>query len=1669
MKVSIKRITGLFATGFIIGLTKPTGWFAFPRQGRLRQRFALKMFLLSVAFMVPSVSLAVPAQGVALANNLSGTFGTVTGSMRTEIDKLLNESGLKDAATESQSALNQLAQGKIPVISDLSEPYQADVDAAIGSALTKAQIATRILNKVGGSAAQKALRFIADSPLFVDTDIGITLPYGRLRIYHKNLDVSICMTTVGPAGFISITGISNGEYLCQNKSPRMSNPSRALLMFTDMAVGYSHLRVNQFLAPSLSGDLTQLPPALEAETYVTINGQRIQLRLAGADPQSIKVGAKLAVGLKGGVNYEVKAEVKGEAAIKVDLKPLYAAEVIKGATNAMLAKASTIGIADLKTGGNPTEVADIIKAGLDYLNTAQATYESEDGFGETSLTIGINGGLGVGIWDTGIDLASVSEETALKLPLDSVVVMATSVLEQFLDFGLAMTDANMNLTTRILEVNDNTDTALQDFSVKARAESKLLVEGLLSDVLAVTSDVKLESEFVIAILGTANSESIPIYKTGLKMPIGQMAVNLVTHPEAIGDAAIAAGYLMLAGINKDATIDKTIWTDLSQGLALFPDITFDYLSIPPPVPPVYAIGALVGLKDISLFKTLSMLSQEIQSMRDILVSVRQGAAAGSLDPLRTAIENSLAVQEQLTLDVINRSTLAFSMGLGANADLGAEVVLKLGAGFNLEGEIKTSVLLLLLDNPAYQEPDLSVLSKVSLPVKATLGLGASIGEGVELTVDGSGTVSSDLFKWTATQWDGPLPSPISMRVAGFPVLEFDGVVNNDGSFSGSGFLMLPMGGIVAADFSVDANDNVLSGTWSGGIDLGPLGKYTLLSGSLDNDGLHGVVNTNILGSPLNANFILASSGMLYGSYSGALVIGGYQLAGVDLYLGPNGDYSGQFIGAIDIGGLNADTNLTVANEGFSGSGTLHILGSDLNATDLEISRSGYLSGTFSGDIQAGPYTLSSVSLQAINGGLAGTAVMDLPGVAQARVDLQIYNGEVTATYAGDLMGGLSTHTGMIISNSGVSLSALLKQDQLNSIGSQVIALITATAQQAQSLLPDAQLVLAAKQTAEQTALTALNNIQGDIDALKASYQTQIDTAQAALSTAQAAVTTAQNAVNSWYSKIRSLDNWYNGLSSFQKTVQWAYYQTTRTAYVVSLNAAKAALSVAQTTLAGAQAVLVAIEAELDQQIQNLKGALQTAYDTAKAELDAATAYVNELISKISVLNIDPASLLSIHSAFFKADLGQLLSGTSFNVIVNMTFMGEQGRISFNFNPADPVGSFHQLVQSLLLGTVQLLNNDNVVPRVYSGLGLAQQAVKDAEQAVQDAQDAIDNATATDVAQITADYEFQINDAQFAVYDAQAAIDQAQTAIDDYLAANPGQTSTAEYLQLVQALHNAQKTAADANMYLVYITNKRDQAIAVVMQPLQDAYDAAVAKLTDAQDHLQGFGILAADWQTGAIMIQIKADDNAKGSGVASITYSAGGGQTIAATTVAGDVVSVPIKFEGVTSLKYFATDISGNVGDTTTMTISIDRSDPQITVVTPGDPDSNPYQVKVSAKDLQGSGIAYLLISAYGAETVNEYKVSADTAVVTLTEPGVTSLSVTAVDVAGNKAIFTQDVTVPVAIVNANGSFNNDSGGSSGGGSLSLLCLLFVLITLWFGKMHRSRAGFARMRRTNLE
>lgn len=1530
---------------------------------KISQAIFQPVLLLCLLLNIPSISLAAPGNGIQLLDNLVGTYGEATEVMKTEITQRLEESGIEKAALEAQTVLAELAEGAVPVIDKLKDPYQDKAEEAIAQALTKAQLATKILNKITQDGSQKAIEFITNSPLFADADFGITTPTGRIRLYRQGTEASLCRTITGPLGSVIIMGISNAEKLCHFNDPRMGNPTKSLLAFTYIAAGRTHIRTNRILLPNLAEDLTRLPAPINAETYVSINDQWVQITLAGSDPKSLEVEAKLEVGLKGGVSYYVEAEVEGEAAIKIKLKPVYAAEVIRGASEAMLNQATALNL-DMKIGNVPSDAAIIMKAGLDYLGNVEGQYE--DGFGEASIEVKLTGGIGAGMWDTGIAGVSVNRSLELKYPLDAMVATTSGTLERYLDIALGMNDAGKNLATAILE--NNSAAGIETFKQDARAASSTFVNGVLIDLLAITTNIEFASSFKLALLGDADKQSIDLYKSEIKIPIGNVSTTLQENPNAIADAGSAASYLMLAAINPDAVIDETVWSDLS--LNLIPGIKYSLYAINP-----YTFK-LVGIKDIELLDTLSWMTQHLQSIRKVLLSVIQSADENSLAALRIAIEEAVTLYGDIAIEILNKTTLSFSREVAASGALGAEVVAELGVGIKLESEIKTSLILLVLGLPEYQADDKDVLSKTSVPIELSLDIGASLAEGVELTVDAGGTLTMNLFELKALHWDGPLPTPALMKVAGFSVLEFDGTVNSDESLSGTGYLMLPMGGIVSAEFELDSNGNVITGSWSGGIELGPLGKFSGLNGDLNNDGLNGTIDVGLLGSEFNANFILNSSGFLLGSYDGSITIGGHQLAAANIYLGTDGQFYGYYEGDITIGGFTADSNLDFNNDGFSGSSYLNILGSELVSTDVVITRSGSISGTFTGNIVIGPHTLSAVSLQTVNGGLIGSAMMDLPGLTGAQVELRIFDGKVNAFYQGDLFNGLISQASFEISDSGVVMNANFNTSQFPNINNQVLNLVVDAAGLAQDQLQQARDDLEAAQSDLDAAEQALNNASAQltavleaaqqkvldatantqealqdlnvviarIDELNNTYKSLIDDALKIRDAAQATYNSANSLVSYYNKKINDLSNWYNNLSTYNKSWYLAYYTKERSKLLALRTSAIAQRTAAKVTLDAAQLsynVLTSELADLLNPFEISRNTLQATYNIADGLLTTAEEELQQIeASIIADTTLQPLYVtLDLTRATLKTaqELVDRLSGTiamaeyfaaegaegafsvltanvttdltamsgSFEIDARVIYLGQQGQITLMFDPADPINSFHQIVNSLQTGNALLSNSDIIPPR------------------------------------ITANHP--------------------------------------------------------------------------------------------------------AEWTSNQTLIQLLADDNIGGTGIASITFSTTGAQITSEVTIAGKEAYVLINSEGLTEISFFTTDISGNVSETTTINASLDNSAPQISVTSSGI-NEGVYEVIINAKDLLGSGIAYLAVSASGAEYFTENIVPSDIKTISLTKKGITTLVITAVDVAGNSTLLTHEVNVPdiTAIIDDSEPASDDTGGG-GSGSPGLLWLVMVI------------------------
>jgi len=123
------------------------------------------------------------------------------------------------------------------------------------------------------------------------------------------------------------------------------------------------------------------------------------------------------------------------------------------------------------------------------------------------------------------------------------------------------------------------------------------------------------------------------------------------------------------------------------------------------------------------------------------------------------------------------------------------------------------------------------------------------------------------------------------------------------------------------------------------------------------------------------------------------------------------------------------------------------------------------------------------------------------------------------------------------------------------------------------------------------------------------------------------------------------------------------------------------------------------------------------------------------------------------------------------------------------------------------------------------------------------------------------------------------------------------------------------------------------------------------------------------WNNSNVTIRLRATDNAGGTGVQRITYSASGAQNIAATSVAGASTSIPITAEGVTTVTFFATDFAGNTELPKTLDIRLDKTPPTVTcsakpnVLWPPDGQLAPVSLSVSVADAISGADSFQLAS----------------------------------------------------------------------------------------------------------
>ncbi len=177
----------------------------------------------------------------------------------------------------------------------------------------------------------------------------------------------------------------------------------------------------------------------------------------------------------------------------------------------------------------------------------------------------------------------------------------------------------------------------------------------------------------------------------------------------------------------------------------------------------------------------------------------------------------------------------------------------------------------------------------------------------------------------------------------------------------------------------------------------------------------------------------------------------------------------------------------------------------------------------------------------------------------------------------------------------------------------------------------------------------------------------------------------------------------------------------------------------------------------------------------------------------------------------------------------------------------------------------------------------------------------------------------------------------------------------------------------------------------------------------------------AGWHNQPVRVSLAANDNPGGSDVKTVTYSATGAQTIAATSVSGSAATILFTTDGVTTIAYSAVDKLGNIESSRTLTIKLDQIPPTISATHSPQANSNGW----NNTDVTASFTASDSLSGFSSgQTVSGTYVFA-------AEGSGQSHTFTVTDLAGNSAsVSVEDInidkTAPTVIAPATLSATSD-------------------------------------------
>ena len=927
---------------------------------------ASKALALLLVFVTAAAVLTV---GTHTGTAAAGTAGGGAGSLPWAVMAFLGGSHLGDQASNLAAIVTQAAGQGVPLLKEVVDPFASDVQARVRTATGQAAAVMTMVRAIAGPAVKSLFDQFRNNPAIAglpDGEYHLNLAQGHLTLSKRGTQIAIYFVVAGPDQSSGVVGISNANPLCPVHAQRMANDGCVATAFADIA-----LDSNSFIQARMPLGGQGLPQ-VTARDFIEVGKQPLEISLGALDPDDTTVRAKLAVGLEATADSEISVKAGITAGVHVEVSPLKAGPLMAGAARAMERAAAQAGVRAPGTRMSPEVAATVLKAGLDYVLNAEAAQD----LGDIGFEVDASCSIGAGILDSTTAVGSATGSICVSIPAANGLAITDSTIRDFLDGGRRLAPVFRRLGSAVvLRRADahfmNSTLAQLEAAAQgaARTAANAFVQAASRSTLGLGFSVDLGTETA----GSKSSGSSGGKGTGQAPTTGESpggkdeAETSCTLFEISADIPLSAGVdevlsgdamrhtvVALASVARCMLPPPLGWSIAggSQGqggnwatLAQAVPADAEFSIRLSPGTPLVTVDAEMPARDM-----LTAMQVQNEASMALLGGLVSSVRQRSLAPLAAA-EMSGALRDLFTdyrlLGLRKNGRFGISFGGGTSATVGAEVVAGGGFGFSMYAEVNPEMLLAYAVGSDL--PDVTGEASVGFEIVEDAQGGLSLGEGVELSATAGLTTNMDFLCVRFKEWDQPLP-PSTVNVAGFTVVDFEGTVNGDGSFSGSGRLLLPHGGWVYATFSVDAQGHVTGGSWSGSLTIGGR-QFSVQSGTISDSGLHWT-STVFFPFTIAAN----SAGVSADVDCGLTSAGGFTVTGqVDINLAGSMrtftiglDQSGNIVatyhGQMTIGSRQIEVDVTMSPGGLRGTASLNLLGQTVTL-DLRAGNTGIISGS----------------------------------------------------------------------------------------------------------------------------------------------------------------------------------------------------------------------------------------------------------------------------------------------------------------------------------------------------------------------------------------------------------------------------------------------------------------------------------------------------------------------------------------------------------------------------------------------------------------------------------------------------------------------------------------------------------------------------------------------------